>query len=342
MSGVVPFSLPLARPLTSADGALDRREGFLIRVGTDPAGLGEASPLPGWTESLADCRDAIASARPADDDDPESAASLPAMAETPAARHGLELALLDREAIATRRPLYRHLGGERRVSTVPVNATVGDGDLEETVAAAREAVARGFRTVKVKVGARSVDADVERLTAVRDAVGDVDLRADANGAWTVDQATMAIGRLGGVVSLVEQPLEPAALSAHAKLRGHGIEIALDEALWAHPVDEVLEAGAADVLVLKPMVLGGVGRAKALADAARSRGTAVVVTTTIDAAVARAGAVHLAAAIDGDRACGLATADWLADDVADDPAPVVDGGVSVPQAAGHGVTVEALE
>lgn len=336
-----PFSLPLARPLATADGTIDRREGFLVRIGTEPAGLGEASPLPGWTEGLADCREAITSIR-SSDDVLGGPADLPTMAGTPAARHGLELALLDRAAKRTDRPLYRQLGGERRVSTVPVNATIGDGDLTETVAAASGAVARGFETIKVKVGARSVDADIERLSAVRDAVGAIELRADANGAWTADQAAAAIDRLADEVTLLEQPLEPAALSAHAELRGRGVDIAIDESLRDHGVDAVLDAGAADVLVLKPMVLGGVGRVTAIAEAARSQAVDVVVTTTIDAAVARAGAVHLAAALDLDRASGLATADRLAADVAADPAPVVDGGVSVPQAGGHGVTVEDLE
>lgn len=343
MSGFGRFSLPLNRPLETSAGTMERREGFLVRLGDGPIGIGEATPLPGWTESHEACQAALADSL--DTVDALSVADeVPEMASTPSARHGLELAVLDRAARAAGHPLYRQLGGRRRVSTVPVNATVGDGDVETTVAACRAAVNRGFRTVKIKAGARPVEEDIARLAAVSDAVdGQTELRVDANGAWTRAQAATAIDELAELgVSLIEQPLAADELASHAELRDLGIEIALDETLRDHPVETVLEAGAADVMVLKPMVLGGVWRATAVAEQALEAGVDVIVTTTIDAAVARTAAVHLAAALAVDRACGLATADWLAQDVGSDPAAVVDGGISVPQGAGHGVGVEELE
>lgn len=343
MTAFGSFSLPLAQPLATAGGTIDRREGFLVRLGDRSAGLGEATPLPGWTEPLADCRATLESTLAAVDGlaDP---ADLPDLSATPAARHGLELALLDRAAKAAGVPLYRHLGGDRRVSAVPVNAMLGDADVDRTANAARDAVEQGFMTLKVKVGVRPIDEDVERVMAVREAVGaGVDIRVDANGSWTPTQAETAIEKFAWLgVTVAEQPLDADALDAHAALRNRGIAIALDESLREHGVAPVLEADAADLLVLKPMVLGGVGQCVELAERARERDIDVIVSTTIDAAVARSGAVHLAAALDIDRACGLATADWLSQDVADDPAPVVDGAISVPQSGGHGVQVEDLD
>lgn len=343
MTGFGRFSLPLDRPLATAAGTVDRREGFLLRVGDDPDGLGEATPLPGWTESIDACRDAIASTL----DDLDLLAEpteLPDLPATPAARHGLGLALLDRAAKAAGVPLYRHLGGQRRVTSVPVNATVGDGTVEETTEEARRATAAGFDAVKLKVGARPVDEDVERVRAVREAVGpDVELRVDANGAWDREAARIAVeGLVEHDVAVIEQPLAADDLAGHADLRGRGPAIALDETLRSHAVDAVLDADAADVVVVKPMVQGGVDRGWQLARTARERGVGVVVTTTVDAAVARTGAVHLAAALDVDRACGLATANRLSRDVAGDPAPVVDGRITVPQAAGHGIGVGDLD
>lgn len=343
MSGLGRFSLPLARPLETADGPIEHREGFLVRLGDDPIGIGEATPLPGWTESMAACRDTLAdwidAAEAMDSTD-----ELPEMPSAPAARHGLELALLDRSARAAGAPLYRHLGGNRRLSAVPATAAVGDGDIASTVAECRAVVDAGFRSLTVTVGARPVDEDLDRLRAVRGAVGDrIGLRADAHARWSREQAAVAIehgAELG--VSVVEQPLGRADLDGHATLRGRGVTIALDESLCEHEIDAVVEGDAADVLVLKPMALGGVGRAADLAQQARAAGLETVVATTIDAVVARTAAVHLAAALDVDRACGLATANRLAQDVGSDPAAVVDGAVSVPQGAGHGVGVEALE
>ena len=329
---VEPFSLSLSRPLSTARGRITEREGFLVRVDHDgETGYGEATPLPGWTESLAECRAALEAV---DDDAP--ALALAGMDGTPAARHGLELALLDAAARARGVPLYRHLGAERRVERVPVNATVGDGPPGETAREAREAVGLGYPAVKVKVGSRSLEADLDRLAAVREACPGVELRADVNGAWGRETAREAIPGLARVdVAYVEQPLAASDLAGHADLRAEGVPVALDESLAEASVDEALAAGAADVLVLKPMALGGPGRARRAALRARKVGVEPVVTTTIDGSLARAAAVHVAASIPGVRPCGLATASWLASDLGDeDPAPVEDGTVRIPEGAGN--------
>lgn len=339
MSRIESFSLPLKRPLATSERTMKRREGFLVQLDDNPPGIGEASPLPGWTESLEMCHEALVDAAPST----ARSIDLQSMTGTPAARHGLELALLDHDSRKAGLPLYQYLGNKSRVNTVPVNATVGDDDVQGTVRAARNAATDGFPTIKIKVGARSIDEDYERLEAVREGIDDhVNLRVDANGAWSLSQAVNAVEQFAEIdISVVEQPLAPSSLAAHADLRDLGVDIALDESLRKHGVDAVLEADAADLLVLKPMVLGGIHRTVDVADRARGRGLGVIVTTTIDAAVARTAAVHLAAALDVDRACGLATAGRLAEDVANDPSPVVEGAISVPQFSGNGVTVEDL-
>jgi o-succinylbenzoate synthase len=339
MMDIEPFTLRLDAPLETAAGTLERREGFLVRVRyADAVGLGEATPLPGWTESLDTCRRALERA-------PELAREEDwgvALGETnaPAARHALSLALADARAIHRNTPLYRYLGNERLVRRVPVNATIGDDDRETTVERARAAVDRGFDCLKIKVGARSVTADVARLRAVRESVGDsVTLRADANAAWDREQAERALDALAALnLEYLEQPLPADAVPAHAAIRDGRTPIALDETLSAHSVTDVLAADAADYLICKPMALGGPDRTRQAARQARQAGVTPVVSTSIDAVVARTGAVHVAAAIPEVPACGLATADFLAEDLGPDPAPVADGTIEVPQSKGHGVTI----
>lgn len=337
MLPVEPFSVALSRPLETAHGSIGRREGFLIVVERDgERGVGEATPLPGWTESIEKCREALTRAGElANERGWEAALS---RTDAPAARHGLALALADARARSKGVPLYRELGGEQCVESVPVNATLGDAPREQTVREARKAIADGFATLKVKVGARPPEADVSRLRAVRDAVGpDIELRADANGAWTPGQARDALdGFADAAVSYVEQPLPADDLAGHARLRGGPVGVALDESLRTHTITTVLAEDAADVVVLKPMVLGGPDRARAVARQARKVDVGVVVSTTIDAVVGRTGAVHLAASLPGIRASGLATAGLLADDLAPDPAPVAAGEIAVPQGKGLGL------
>ena len=345
-----PFALDLARPLGTAHGEIRRREGFVVTVErgrSDAAavGVGESTPLPGWTESYEECAAALDGLSDLDRDE----ATLDALdaAATPAARHGVSLAAADAEARRRDRRLVDHLADEAEVDaaaeSVPVNATVGDGSPDETAAEARRAVGRGYDCLKLKVGARGVDADIERVRAVRDAVGDdVALRADANGAWDRETARRALDGLAAFdLAYVEQPLPAADLDGLAVLRGSGdVPIAVDESVAARGIDAVLDAAAADAAVLKPMALGGPDRALAAALRSRRAGVEPVVTTTIDAVVARTAAVHVAAAVPEIAACGLATGALLDADLGPDPCPVADGRVTVP--SGPGLAGDAFD
>ena len=160
---LVPFSVPLAAPLSTARGEISERRGFLVAIeaiedttdgepavhGTDgePAvhGIGEATPLPGWTEPYGRCREALESFVAAR----ENATSSVETPETPAARHGVALARLDRDAriadVSLAERLSNRYGtGANPSETVPVNATVGDGSPAETAAGCHEAVEAGF------------------------------------------------------------------------------------------------------------------------------------------------------------------------------------------------------
>ncbi|MEF8773200.1 MAG: o-succinylbenzoate synthase [Halobacteriales archaeon] len=349
-AGVRRFALDLSSPLATADGDIGRREGLLVRVADDgTAGLGEATPLAGWTESFGAARDALREAADVvERDGPREALAL--VRGAPAARHGLQVALADLAARRADKPLYDHLAGENvsvaaRTAAdgwpaIPVNATVGDAPPDETAASARAAAEAGFDCVKVKVGNRAAAADTGRLAAVREAVGpDVELRADANGAWTRAQAYEAVRNYpSAAVDVVEQPVQPSDLGGLSALRGNGVEVAVDETVASVGVDPVLDAGAADVVVLKPTALGGLDRTRAAALAAMERGVDVVVSNTVDAVVARTVAGHLAASLPDVRACGLATADRFATDLAPDPAPVEHGWMAIPAAPGTGVDI----
>ncbi|MES3517087.1 MAG: o-succinylbenzoate synthase [Natronomonas sp.] len=330
---IEPFSLPLSRPLSTATGTIDSREGFLVRVSIEgTTGIGEATPLAGWTEPSEECEAALRSI-----DDPVAAIERDdGLRSRPAARHGLALAVLDARARAAGEPLYRHLGATERVERVPVNATVGDSPPKTTADAAVEATAAGFETVKIKVGRRSLTADLERLAAVREACPGVEMRADANGVWSRTVATRALQATGVYgLSFVEQPVPAADLADLSELSGGSVGVAADEAVVEHGIDAVLESGV-DVVVLKPMALGGIDRTRRAAKKAAEDGTDVVVTTTIDGAYARTAAVHLVASLHSVSAvlpAGLATGDRLTHDLCDGPS-VTAGSIRVPQHEGN--------
>jgi len=327
------FSLALSDPLSTADGTIDAREGFVVEIEYEGTrGIGEATPLSGWTESIDACERALERARHACEE--SWAMALAELEDTPAARHGLSLALCDARSRAADVPLHRHFGAGH-TERVPVNATIGDGSVGETIEAARAAVESGFETLKIKVGAREIEQDADRLLAVRGAVGpEIELRTDANRAWNQTEAKTAIAAFADAdLAYLEEPLSSPELADLAALESE-IPVALDESLAAHSVEEITEADVADVLVLKPMVLGGPDRTLEIARAAREASLEIVLSTTVDGALARAGAVHVAASLPDPPAAGLATADRLAEDLIPDPTPIVDGHARVPQEPGN--------
>jgi o-succinylbenzoate synthase len=331
-----PFSLRLSSPLGTATGRITDRNGFVVRVEAgDRRGVGEATPLPGWTESYDECEAALAAAaREVGAFDPEDPVAGVDTA-TPAARHGIELARADALARGAEESLAAWLTDGSPAGSVPVNATVGDASIEASAAATREAVDAGYEAVKVKIGARAAGEDEQRLRAVREAAGDdVELRADANGGLDASTAERLVGVAADLdFAYVEQPRPASALAANAALRGRGVGIAVDESIAAVGIDAVLERDVADVVVCKPMALGGPVRTHGIVRRAADNGVDGVVTTTVDGVVARIAALHVAAALPDVPACGLATGDRLKSDLAADPAPVEDGRMVVPSGPG---------
>lgn len=345
------FALALREPLPTAAGTIAARRGFLLRVGLEGlVGLGEATPLPPWTEDLKACRAALDAAAEHLDglEDPEEAltdldAFCKPLRAAPAARHGLALALLDLAARRAGLPLAAHLARSRPgreaalPARVPLNALVGALPPAAAAAAAKLAAAEGFRCVKLKLGG-APEEDLARALAVREAVGpDVELRLDANGAWTPDQALARLGALRAArPAYVEQPVPAGDVPALAAVRAAGlVPVAADEAAATLAgARRVLAARAADVVVVKPHALGGPDRALEVLAEAEAAGVRAVVTSLLDGPVALAGARHVAALLPEPRpACGLLG------DLFEEPLPgfaVRGGAVEVPARPGLGL------
>ncbi|WP_460851099.1 o-succinylbenzoate synthase [Nocardioides montaniterrae] len=214
-------------------------------------------------------------------------------------------------------------------TSVPVNVTVPAVGPER----AAEIVAAGAcRTAKVKVAepGQTLADDEARVAAVRAALGPSgQVRVDANGLWSVEQAVAAIGvldRAAGGLEYVEQPVASVEDLALVRRRV-SVPIAADESIRraADPY-RVRDLEAADIAVLKVQPLGGV---RACLEIAERIGLPVVVSSALETSVGIAAGVALAAALpELPHACGLATVQLLTDDVAVSPLLPVDGALPV--------------
>jgi O-succinylbenzoate synthase len=215
-------------------------------------------------------------------------------------------------------------------TSVPVNVTVpavGPEHAGQVVLASA-----GCRTAKVKVAEPGQPAgdDVERVEAVRDALGpDGAIRVDANGAWDVDTAVeriVLLDRAAGGLEYVEQPCATVEELAAVRRRVD-VPVAADESIRraADPL-RVAALGAADIAVLKVQPLGGVAACLRIAERI---GLPVVVSSALETSVGVAAGVALAAALpELPYACGLATLQLLDGDVTTTPLRVVDGALPV--------------
>jgi o-succinylbenzoate synthase len=216
---------------------------------------------------------------------------------------------------------------------VPVNCIVPAVGPERAQEIVRTS---GCGTAKVKVADApgSLAADLERVAAVRDALGPAGaVRVDANAAWTVDDAVTAVrelDRAAGGLQYVEQPCRSIEELAAVRRRVD-TPIAADESIRrAEDPLRVAVAGAADVAVLKVAPLGGVRRALAVAEAC---GLPCVVSSALETSVGMAAELALAGALPQlDMACGLGTGALLTTDVVAEPFAPRDGWLPVPRSA----------
>ena len=343
-------AMPNGAPLMPRD-----RSGMLIVLLDDEGhvGRGEATPLAEFgTEEVSStcavlndiCGKLCGAPVPARKDEVDRLlAEFSALGQAPAARCGLESALLDLAAQRAKQSLAHFLSESAR-SEIAVNALLSAAEAGELARQASVAVAQGFRVVKVKVGRRPLSEDALRLIAVRRTVGDeVKIRIDANGHWTEAEATTALRGLSPLnLELCEQPVAASNHDALRRLRWLvQCPIAADEAL-AQPdgCDRLLDSEdgpAADVVVLKPMVLGGLLPSLRIAHRAERVGVGYYVTSSLDGVVARLGAAHLAAALPkADWASGLAVGQLFEEDSGPDPFPPQGGEIRLPRAPGLGL------
>lgn len=208
------------------------------------------------------------------------------------ARAALEMGLWNLAARRVGRPLAGLLGGERR--TVETGISVGiQEDPGQLVERAREAVRRGYRKVKLKI---RPGADVEYVTAVREAVGDgVALAVDGNAAYELEDADR-LRRLDDLdLLMIEQPLDAEDLVRHARLqRELSTPICLDESVTSPArAEDMLELGSGRIVNVKPGRVGGFAPSVRIHDLCRERDAPVWCGGMLETGIGRGYNVALA-------------------------------------------------
>lgn len=326
-------------PVASSRDTVDVRPLALVTLtASDGAtGHGESAPLAGYDgvqlddalAALEDCRAPLAQSDAATPDaHRELLAACERAAVLPQALAAIDLALWDLVGRRAGQPVWRLLEGPGDAPAIEVNATIAAADRAGAATEAAAARAAGYRCLKLKVG---LGDDAGRLAAVRATAGrQMQLRLDANGGWSVQEALTALRMLAPAgIELCEEPASGLEAVAEVAARTE-VPLALDETA-AQP--GALDSRVCTAVCLKIARCGGITGVLDAARRARAAGYEVYLASTHDGPLGIAAALHAAVAIEPDRPCGLATLPLFADRA--NPLPARHGRLAPPTGPGLG-------
>jgi len=348
----IPVAIPLTKPMIMGSERIVRATNVVVRVETDDGhvGWGEATSAPTMTGDLqagmvAAINDylapALIDANPLD---------LVAIGDVlahrihanNAAKAAVDLAVHDLAGRFLGLPLVELLGGAVRDTLSPM-WLVGTPTPEDDAREAATKRAEGIRFFKLKVGTKTLADDILAAEAVREAIGaEIDLVADANMAWSVEQALEFVNAVAPLGMLcLEQPVRDYDLAGMAEVAKGPVAIAADEGIHGFESIEVhARTGAATGAGLKMIKFGGCARILEAAKLCQRLGMKINLASKVaESSIAAAGLVHLAAAMPSLEWGFSISNHYLIDDLVTTPLLPVNGTVSVPRGPGLGIDVD---
>ncbi|MAS15600.1 MAG: rhamnonate dehydratase [Nitratireductor sp.] len=272
-----------------------------------------------------------------------------------AAISGIDIALWDIIGKVCGKPVHKLIGGAFRtqVQAYATGLYFIDMDkvIEESVEEAEKFVAEGFRAIKMKIGLGSHKKDIQRVAAVRDAIGpDIRLMVDANHCYSVPNA-IRLGRMLEAFDIdwFEEPISPEDVDGYIE-----VSRALDMAV-AGGENDFTRWGFRDKIVRKAMDIvqpdvcaaGGLTECKKIAALASAHGVECV-PHAWGSAVGLSATIHFLASLPDQPPCLVPQPVLLEfeqeenpfrDFLAVDPIVQKDGFVPVPQGPGLGIEID---
>ncbi len=288
------LSLPLVHPFRIASGEESIATTALLRLRWNGIeGVGEATPVDRYGESVESVA-AYFAANPPAGDDPSRLEALLHPAIPASARAGLDLALHDLIGKVLDKPLYALLGLDP--ARTPITSfTIGIADPDETLRKVDEVASHPI--LKIKLGSGSDAEQVETIAAIRARYGGA-IRIDANEGWDVERAARILRELERYdIEFCEQPIPAGSPDGLRAVRERtSIPIVTDEdSLVAEDLPRLY--GCVDGVNVKLAKCGGIRGALAMIHTARAMGLKVMLGCMVESAIAATAAAHLSPLVD---------------------------------------------
>ena len=275
------------RPLTfklpsgTSRGVMTSRDVWYITLSNDgKTGIGECAPLPGLS---LDNIDQIESKLGKVCNNPHLYINdLSILKEFPSIRFGLEMAELD----------LRNGGNQNyygSIEPIKINGLIWMGNPDFMMSQVKQKLAEGWKCIKMKIGALDFNKELKILQSIRSQFGkdNLELRVDANGAFTVSDINKKLNRLAEFdLHSIEQPIQTGQWDLLTELCQYSpIPIALDEELIPLVNEEdrirMLDRVKPQYLVLKPSLLGGFSESDKWIELAKERNIGWWITSALE-------------------------------------------------------------
>jgi muconate cycloisomerase len=267
-----------------------------------------------------------------------------ALVGSPEAKAAVEMALFDLCGKAANLPLYSLIGGKVR-DRIPFSFSIANPDIDADIELAKQMLGAGHRIFKVKTGFASHAEDMRRLSLLREHLGfEFDLRIDYNQGL---QPYNALQQLRDVEqfkpTFIEQPVPRDAIAAMAQIAAAlDTPIMADESVFS-PAEALrtVQERAADIISIKLMKAGGIGKAMKVNAIAEAAGLPCYGGTLWEGGVALAAASHfIAASANVSLGCEFYMPKYVfQEDILVRMTPAEAGHVHVPSGPGIGVDID---
>jgi o-succinylbenzoate synthase len=279
--------LHFKQPAGTSRGVYTTRKMWLVSLSDgNRTGVGECAPLPDLScDALPDelyvsklnvfCRDLCETGE----------IDVEALRDYPSMLFGLETALLN---LRNGGKLF-DTAFSRGEEGIPINGLVWMGNYDEMLQRMEEKLEKGFRCVKLKIGAIDFEQELDLIKRIRDRFSfhEVELRLDANGAFKYEEALYKLELLSQyAIHSIEQPIRQGQWAYMAELcRESPLPIALDEELIGVNDPEMkthmLNIIKPRYIILKPSLHGGMTGCREWIDAAREQGIGSWITSALE-------------------------------------------------------------
>ena len=322
---ITPRTFHFQHPAGTSRGIYTERKSWMLEMTNDDLpgrkGIGECAPLPELScDDIPEYEKTLRAV--CDRFEQEGAIDYPMMRPYPSMLFGLETALLNLQSGSD--ILFDNDFSRGKVG-ITINGLVWMGDYDTMLRRIEEELQQGFHCIKLKIGAIEFEKELDMVKRIRERFShhEVQLRVDANGGFTFDEALYKLELLAQyAIHSIEQPIKAKQWGYMAELcRESPLPIALDEELIGINIPEmkahVLNIIKPAYIVLKPSLHGGMKGVREWVDIANRQGIRSWITSALESNVGLNAVAQLAADIYGTSGImpqGLGTGQLFTDNI----------------------------